>query len=637
VDSPNDARHHNTCPRMVLRTHHKLFLSYSLLVAAVVIILTIGVDRTVRRPLLDQAAVELLRELALGRDIYEGDTQASADASARRLAGITGHRVTIIAADGTVLGDSDVAPVHLPALENHGQRVEVRAALDRGAGTAVRRSTSVGAELLYAAVATRRGTVIRFAVGIETIDDVVAAVRTQVLQVGAMALLLAALFSLGFSMLITRPLRRMRRIAATMSEGDLTARIRARRRDELGELSRALDTLAEQLQHRIAQLEAEREEMGALIDAMAEGVLALGPDGTIRRTNPAARAMFDLPQAAAGLAPEAVSRSSIFLDVVGCVLDGTPVAATDVTHQRRQLLATAQPLPRGGAVLVFLDISEVRRLEGVRRDFVANASHELKTPLTAIRGYSETLLDDDIPDELRRRFTASIHTNAQRLQGILDDLMDLSQIESGAWPLHPEPLHLAETALDAWQQFADAAAEKGVSFSTDIAADCSMIAADSQALRQVFTNLFSNALRYTDAGGRIEVRARPDTGFPTRRGADGDRDVVSNEGDVVSNEGDVVNNEGDVVSSVRGVRIEVRDTGSGIASPHLGRIFERFYRADPARSRAEGGTGLGLAIVRHLVERHGGSIGAESELGRGTTIHFTLPAPVVEPAGAPAA
>jgi two-component system, OmpR family, phosphate regulon sensor histidine kinase PhoR len=237
---------------------------------------------------------------------------------------------------------------------------------------------------------------------------------------------------------------------------------------------------------------------------------------------------------------------------------------------------------------------------------------------------------------LRRRFTASIHTNAQRLQGILDDLMDLSQIESGAWPLHPEPLHLAETALDAWQQFADAAAEKGVSFSTDIAADCSIIAADSQALRQVFTNLFSNALRYTGSGGRIEVRARPDTGFPTRRG-DGDRDVVSNAGDVVSSEGDVVSSKGDVVSSVRGVRIEVRDTGSGIASPHLGRIFERFYRADPARSRAEGGTGLGLAIVRHLVERHGGSIGAESELGRGTTIHFTLPAPVVEPAGAPAA
>jgi two-component system, OmpR family, phosphate regulon sensor histidine kinase PhoR len=466
-----------------------------------------------------------------------------------------------------------------------------------------------------------------------------------------MALLLAALFSLGFSMLITRPLRRMRRIAATMSDGDLTARIRARRRDELGELGSALDTLAEQLQHRIAQLEVEREEMGALIDAMAEGVIALGPDGTVRRTNPAARAMFDLPQAAAGLAPEAVSRSSVFLDVVRCVLDGTPVAATDVTHQRRQLLATAQPLPRGGAVLVFLDISEVRRLEGVRRDFVANASHELKTPLTAIRGFSETLLDDDIPGELRRRFTASIHTNAQRLQGILDDLMDLSQIESGAWPLHPEPLRLAETALDAWQQFADAAAVKGVSFSTDIAADCSIIAADSQALRQVFTNLFSNALRYTDAGGRIEVRARPDTGFPTRRGADGDRDVVSgegdvvsnegdvvsNEGDVVSNEGDVVSNEGDVVSSVRGVRIEVRDTGSGIASPHLGRIFERFYRADPARSRAEGGTGLGLAIVRHLVERHGGSIGAESELGRGTTIHFTLPAPVLEPADAPAA
>jgi two-component system, OmpR family, phosphate regulon sensor histidine kinase PhoR len=597
---------------MTLRTHYKLFLSYSLLVAAVVVILTIGVDATVRRPLLDQAAIELLREVALGREIYDADTLSTADASARRLSGITGHRVTIIAPDGTVLGDSDVAPVHLPALENHGNRPEVRAAIDSGTGTAVRRSTSVGTELLYAAGTTRRGAVIRFAVGIETIDDVVAAVRRQVLQVGALALLMAALFSLAFSFLITRPLRRMRHIAATMSAGDLTARTRTRRGDELGELGAALDTLAAELQHRLAQLEMEREEMGALIDAMAEGVLALAPDGSVRRVNPAAMKMFDLPGDAVGLPPEAVSRSSGFLELVRRVLDGAAVEPTTLRHQRTQLLATAQPLPRGGAVLVFLDMTEVRRLEGVRREFVANASHELKTPLTAIRGYSETLLDAGIPAELRQRFTSAIHSNAQRLQGILDDLLDLSQIESGGWPLHPEAVHLADAVRDAWQQFADAAGAKDVSFRTDIHADCEFVDADPRALRQVFTNLFSNALRYTPPGGRIEVRAAP---AGTSTGGVGDDGSVGG---------------GDGVGG--GARIEVSDTGSGIAAQHLDRIFERFYRADPARSRAEGGTGLGLAIVRHLIERHGGSIEAASELGRGTTIRFTLPTQAAEPA-----
>jgi two-component system, OmpR family, phosphate regulon sensor histidine kinase PhoR len=580
---------------MPLRTHHKLFVSYSLLVAAVVVILTIGVDATLRAPLTERAAQDLLRELALGREIYDAEPHADADAVARRLSAATGLRVTIIARDGTVLGDSDVPPMHLPALDNHGDRPEVRAALADGSGTAIRRSTSVGFDLLYAAVMTRRGDVIRFAEDIRTIDEAIAAVRRQVLLVGAVALLLAALFSLAFSFVITRPLRRMRSVAASITAGDLDARIRPRRSDELGELGTALDMLAEELQHRLGQLEAEREEMGALIDAMAEGVLALGPDGTVRRANPAARAMFELPPDTAGLTPGTVARGEAFLEMVRTVLAGSPVAPTELRHERSQLLATAQPLPRGGAVLVFLDMTEVRRLEGVRRDFVANASHELKTPLTAIRGYSETLLDDGVPAELRRRFTESIHQNAERLQNIMEDLLDLTQIESGGWTMDPEPASVRDAAHEAWQQFADAAAEKGVAFTTEIEAGADDIVVDRRALRQVFTNLFSNALRYTAAGGRITVRAS------------GGRGVLSH--------------------------IEVADTGSGIAPQHIGRIFERFYRADPARSRAEGGTGLGLAIVRHLVERHGGSIEAESRVGHGTTIRFSLPAQVPSSSG----
>jgi two-component system, OmpR family, phosphate regulon sensor histidine kinase PhoR len=581
---------------MRLRTHHKLFLSYTLLVGAVVLILVVGVDATLREPLLERARVDLLRELALGRDLYDARPTETPDAIARHMRDAVGHRVTIIAPDGNVLGESDVPPDMVPHLENHGQRSEVLQARTTGTGTSIRRSASVAEDLLYAATVTRRGDVIRFAVDIRQVDAAIGRVRRQILIVGAIALLLAVAFSYGFSFAGTRRLRRMQRVALAMAGGDLDARVRDHHTDELGELGLSLDTLAEQLQRRLDQLEGEREEMQALIDAMAEGVLAVGPDGSLRRANPAARRMFDLPPGGEGTPPEAIARRRPFLDLVRRVLDREAVPATELTYDGQHLLATAQPLPRGGAVLVFLDTSEVRRLEGVRRDFVANASHELKTPLTAIRGYAETLLDDQLPPELRGRFTRTIHTHAARLQNILDDLLDLSRIESGGLTLNPEAVALDTLARDAWEPFADSAAQRDTHLELDLDEDSRTVHVDPGALRQILSNLLSNATRYTPDGGRITVWAR--------------RDEAAAGGP----------------ATPPMVRIEVRDTGTGIPREHLDRIFERFYRVDPARSRAEGGTGLGLAIVRHLVERHGGRVEAESELGRGTTIRFTLPA-----------
>jgi two-component system, OmpR family, phosphate regulon sensor histidine kinase PhoR len=569
------------------RTHHKLFLSYSLLVATVVLILVLGVDRALRQPLLDQAKVDLLRELALGREIYDAAPGADPDSLARHLSQVVGHRVTVIAPDGVVLGESDVPPGALDQLDNHAGREEVRQALATGAGTAVRWSVSVNADLLYAAARTGRGDVIRFAVGIEQIDRAVGRVRTQILQVGAGALVLAVAFSLAFSLAATRRLRRIRNVALAMAGGDLGARVRPAQRDELGDLGGALDTLAAELQRRLGQLEGEREEMTALIDSMAEGVLAVGPDGGLRRANPAARAIFGLPGEVAGVRPEVIARRKPFLDLVQTALGGSTVPATEISHDGKDLLATAQPLPSGGAVLVFLDISELRRLEGVRRDFVANASHELKTPLTAIRGYSETLLDDDVDPELRRRFTRTIHDHATRLQHILDDLLDLSRIESGGWTLEPAVVDIEHAARAAWHPLADGAARRDIDLEFRLAEGARRVTADPGALRQIFANLLSNALRYSPDGAAIQVRT------------DGADDGT--------------------------VRLEVVDAGSGIPPEHLHRIFERFYRVDPARSREEGGTGLGLAIVRHLVERHGGGVEAQSEPGHGTTIRFTLP------------
>ncbi|HEX7240773.1 MAG TPA: ATP-binding protein, partial [Longimicrobiaceae bacterium] len=439
------------------------------------------------------------------------------------------------------------------------------------------------------------GGVVRLAVPLRETARAVSRVQRGIFGVGIAAMAFAGLLSFAFSFAVTRPLRHVVAVARDLARGDLSRRVQAPYRDEIGELGTVLDSLAAQLQRRLGQLEGERAEMQALIDSMAEGVLALGADGTVRRANPAARRMFGLDRDPRGLTPSEIARRPGFLRVVERALAGEQVSPAELVHDGRHFLSTAQPLAGGGAVLVFLDVSALRRLEDVRRDFVANASHELKTPLTAIRGYSETLLDENLPPELRRRFAEVVKGNADRLQRIVDDLLDLSRIESGGWRAEPETVEVEEAAGEAWSTLEREAEEKGVGFAVEVSPGCGHVHADPSALRQVFTNLFHNALRHTGPGGEITVAAR--CAPPPREGAAG-----------------------------RWVQVEVRDTGSGIPAVHLPRIFERFYRVDTGRSRAEGGTGLGLAIVRHLVESHGGQVEAESELGRGTAVRFTLPA-----------
>ncbi|MBA2571514.1 MAG: HAMP domain-containing protein [Gemmatimonadetes bacterium] len=463
-------------------------------------------------------------------------------------------------------------------------------------GEAVRRSASVGEPQLYVATPTMRGEVLRLAVPLGAVYAAVGQAQRQLLGVGLAALVFGAALSLGLSYAATRPLHKVGRVARAMAAGDLSRRVHARGGDEIGEVANALDTLADELQRRLVQLEGERGEMQALIDSMAEGVLALDREGTVRRANPAACRIFGLTGEVRGTPAPAVSRRPAFLELVRTTLQGAPVPATELAHGQHHLLATAQPLADGGAVLVFLDVSTLRRLQDVRRDFVANASHELKTPLTAIRGYSETLLDPELPPELRRQFTETVQANAERLQRIVDDLLDLSRIESGGWRAEPEPVAVDQVARAAWANFAAAAEEKGVGWEIEGEELPQQVLADPGALHQIFANLFSNALRFTPAGGRITIAARA------------------------------------AAQRAGWTRVEVRDTGAGIPAVHLPRIFERFYRVDPARSREEGGTGLGLAIVRHLVEAHGGSVEAESSLGQGTTIRFVLPTrPTAQP------
>jgi two-component system phosphate regulon sensor histidine kinase PhoR len=573
-----------------LRADQKLFLTYLAVIAAVVVALTLGVGSMLRHQLTGIVADDMRRELLLARVIEQQNPALPPDSLANWLGQRLGRRITVIAHDGSVLGDSEKDGAALLAMENHGNRPEVRQALSGHLGEALRVSATIGTGYLYLAIPAAGGRVIRVSEPLREVTRAVQRVQRGIFGVGVIALLLTGLLSFGFSRVVTLPLRRLAEAARGMAAGDLSRRAHSPGRDELGEMADALNLLAGELQRRLGQLEGERAEMQALIDAMSEGVIAVDAQGRVRRTNPAAREMFALAADPRGLAPQEVARRPAFLDAVARVLAGEPLPPSELSVDGHHLLATAQPLPGGGAVMVFLDVSQLRRLEGVRRDFVANASHELKTPLTVIRGYSETLLDPELPAGLRVKFAETVKLNADRLQRIVDDLLDLSRLESGAWRVEPEVVALADVARDAWGGFRDQAAEREVELGVEVPPEWAWAWADPAALRQIFSNLFSNALRYTPRGGRIEVRAGPGRQPET-------------------------------------VALEVRDSGSGIPSSHLPRVFERFYRVDAARSREEGGTGLGLAIVKHMVEEHGGQVEAESRLGQGTTIRFTLPLP----------
>ncbi|HEY8483510.1 MAG TPA: ATP-binding protein [Longimicrobiales bacterium] len=398
---------------------------------------------------------------------------------------------------------------------------------------------------------------------------------------------------------------------------------------ELHALATAMRRLLEDLERRLASLARERDEIATLMRAVGEGIVQLAPGGRIVRLNPAARRLLGLPAAPEGQNVATLIRHGELRRLLERAASGEPVEASEITLDDRILFVTARPLETGtgtppGALAVLVDLTALRRLEGVRRDFVANASHELKTPLTSIRGYAETLLSDDLPPELQRQFLETIHKNACRLQQIVDDLLDLSRLESGGWRPELQPLQVARIAEEAWGPFRERAAEKGVAFLVE-PGDAVPARADPAGLRQIFSNLFDNALRHTPAGGRIAVHVGVscDAGaVPGARAGRLGEPLAVGHGAALGH----ASHPAAPDPAGRWVVVEVRDTGSGIPRDALPRIFERFYRVDPARSRAEGGTGLGLSIVKHLVESMGGDVAAESELGKGTTIRFRLPA-----------
>ncbi len=525
----------------------------------------------------------------LGTDRLRASQSLALDSVASVLALATGYRVSVFDSDQTLMADSNLESMPAADTANIVRRSEVAGALSRVRSSSNRTSALDGRRYLFSAARLYRGgrqVVLRLGVPVAPIQDAAgriafwAAVAVLVAGGGAMVALDRGT---GRVVVILHDIRRLlARIGASKPAG---ARVKLPRLIELARVASAANRVRGELEEQVARVTRERDELAQLMDEVGEGLMALTNDARVLRINPAARELLGLAEVIPFSPVGSIVRDPVLRDLLE-VSVVRPEGRLEATVGDRELEVRTKRGTEGGAVVLLVDITELRRLEAVRSDFVANASHELKTPLTVIRAAAETVLDEELPAELRGQFLRSIEGNTVRLQRLVDDLLDLSRYESGAWRPEREPFTIAPVAWSAWEDMEEKWTERGVGFAVTGEGEGEAVG-DEAAVYQIFRNLFENALRYVpEATGRISVEIR---------------------------------------AKERSHVVAVEDNGSGIPTSALPRIFERFYRVDAARSRQEGGTGLGLAIVRHLVSSMGGQVDAKSVWGGGTTIAFTIP------------
>ena len=585
---------------MPLGVRGKLFGLALLLIAVAGLAAGLYLEHALRPWLETRTEAELTRLTAAARLTVETlpapATTATLQPAAERLARAVKARVTVIDRTGRVLADSGLSPRALSEVESHRDRPEVLDATRTGRGLARRYSHTLHTELLYEAQAFSRPDargVVRLAMPHSEVEELATRLRRFLLAAGLLALLAAALMSAVSSHLFSRTLRTLVESARALASGS-ARRVTFSSTDELGRLAGSFNRLAEELERALTSLAGERDRAETILDAMEEGVLVLDAAGRLLLANPAARRLLALPPSAVGLLLAEVVRAP----ALHALLEAEPRVARRRAELEllgppaRRVLAQVTPLrATSGTLVVLHDVTEIRRLEAVRRDFVANVSHELRTPVSVIRANAELLLDGALeqPDG-GRRLAEALGRNAERLSRLVADLLDLARLEAREHPLELARLALAPAARKAIDTVETLAADKQLTLAVEIA-DGVEVLADASALDQVLLNLVDNAVKYTSNGGRIVLRARTDE----------TRDAE--------------------------VRLEIVDDGPGIEAQHRERVFERFYRVDAGRSRELGGTGLGLAIVKHLVEAQGGRVGVEPVAPHGCCFWVVLRRP----------
>lgn len=580
----------------------KLYLGFVAVIALTAVVMALILGRLIYvdtfaeiQHTLREKALMLCELASPALSNWEG---ASMQKTVMRLGQETNTRLTVIRADGVVVADSDQDPVRM---ENHLSRPELQQAASQGWGLARRYSATLKVDMLYYAVPVKSGDrtlgYTRASLPLSAIDRHLSYLTRFTIAWSLLAALAALITGIALARQIGRPVASITSAVLSLTAGDYTAELRAASSDEVGELAHAFNQLRQELRLRIDTIESERNQLSAILAGMVEGVIAVDREERIVHLNQVAATVFEvLPEQCLGKRVWEAIRLPAVVNTVSAAMQSSAVTRMEISlaHQAKDALLELRASPLrdslgriDGAVLVVHDVTELRHLETVRREFVANVSHELKTPLTAIHGFIETMLDDELmPGETQRRFLRKMRDQSARLAALVSDLLTLSRVESEESAVERAPLDLREPVQDSANALATMVEEHSLTLETSLPDGPVIVSGSHEALRQIVGNLLDNAIKYTPAGGSISLSVRQDMGQAI---------------------------------------VEVADTGIGIEPAEQQRVFERFYRVDKARSRELGGTGLGLSIVKHLTLALGGQVSVESTPGKASTFRVVLP------------
>ncbi len=566
----------------------------------ILVLLTMGalgayITTASRNTQIDHLESELTNEAKLVAEVtgpaFIDPSHLGINAGAKTLGSEIGGRVTLIAPDGTVLGDTDQDP---SAMENHSSRPEVIAALASGVGRAIRYSATLHENMMYVAVLVKpQGSIVgisRVALPLTQVELSVRRTVVSVIVAVAIATLLVILATFLLAGTITRPVRRITRAAEAIASGRLDQEIPVRSQDEIGRLGRAFNEMSVSVKTAMSSVTSEKGRLAAILSGLTDGVLVTDASSALVMANPAAESLLGFKETAAVGRPliEAVHDHDVDAAVSRCLRTASQQQVQTDSLAGRFLRVIAVPLNVGGvkgALVIVQDLTELRTLQTMRREFVGNVSHELRTPLAGIKAIVDTLRDGAVNDSaVATDFLNRLDAEVDRMTQMINELIELSRIETGSIKLNIGPVDINDVARDVLARLGPQADRKHVALNATLSAGLPSMSADRQRVEQVVTNIVHNAIKFTPSGGSVTVSTKLDAA---------------------------------------NVLTEVTDTGIGISKQDLPHIYERFFKAD--KSRSSSGTGLGLAIAKHTVQAHGGTVWVKSEEGRGSTFGFSLP------------
>ena len=579
---------------MTTRLFYKLFGTYLVIAVLAVVIAGFFIERELRTGLTRWIEEDLMAETQIIALMPEGEIEKQSQALVER----SRARVTLIDARGLVTLDSNG---QTKDLDNHLNRSEIQEARVKGKGTATRYSRTLKMDMLYVALPLYEGShlkgYLRLSRPLLEVDRSVDKLRFSIFQVLLLIIILSMIVAFIFSMKVISPIQEIEAFTDKIRKGDVSGMLMIDSRDEIGQLSKNINDMVAELQEKIRVANEEKWKLRAAFASMAEGVMVLDSQNRIEGLNKGMAEMIGREYAdIVGKTPIEAFRNIALQDALNRFRQAGEIVLEEITlgDENPMILdvniSAVKSLPGQDpkTMIVFHNVTRLKKLEQVRADFVANVTHEIKTPLTAIIGFVETLQQGAIDDRAKaQKFLLTIHENAQRLNRLVDDLLTLSSIELGETKLHLEGLALDDVFETALILISPRAALKNIRIQREVQPGLPMVCADRDRLVQILVNVLDNAVKFTPEGGSVSITASPEV-------------------------------QGSVV-------IKITDTGIGISKSELPRLGERFYRIDKTRSREMGGTGLGLSIVKHLMKAHEGSMEIESTLGKGTTVSLHFP------------